>query len=280
MPGGARLTSWLFPINFLFLCFSLTVNAADTQVLKIGGTGSAMATLRLLINDFNRQNKDIRVEIPPSLGTQGGMLALQDGAIDLAIVGQPIQLQGQQSDIIYRSYAKTAIAFVADPNTPVKTLSEHELADIFTGNTGNWPNGTFIRLVMRSLTESDFVPVIEYSQVLREALTAASRRKDIVTSATVQENARILLTLPGSFGISSLAQIRSEHLALKIIAYEDVQPTLYNLQNGSYPFYKTFALVYPKQKFSGALKLFVDYVFSTKACEILAENGQLCINDN
>jgi len=259
----SRTSCFLLFAPIFFCIISLTANAAETQVLNIGGTGSALATMRLLGADFERNN-DIQVNILPPIGTQGGIIALQEGALDLALVAQPVHLQEQQSDFVYRPYAKTAVAFVADPNCSLSNLSEQELVDILRGSTRAWPEGQYIRLVMRSLNESDFIPVAEFSPALRDALSAASQRKDIVFSATTQENARMLLNLPGSLGISSIAQIQSEHLALTTIAYNGVQPTLSHVQDGSYPFSKTFALIYPKQKFSGPLKLFVDYVLIYK----------------
>jgi phosphate transport system substrate-binding protein len=268
--------------NVLTFCLvNLPARGEESQTLRIGGTGSALTTMRLLGDAFTSQNINISVKILPPIGTQGGIIALQEGALDLALVAQPVKFhEQQQSDFVYRPYAKTAVVIAAEPECAIDSLSEQEISDIFRGNTRSWPNGQHIRLVMRSLNESDFLPVADFSPTLKEALTVASLRKDLVFSTTTQENAHMLSTLPGSLGITSIAQISSEHLSLKTFAYNGIQPTVANVQEGKYPFSKTFALIYAKGRISAPLQRFIEYIYSVNGCDIMKNNGQICIDSH
>ena len=49
--------------------------------LKIGGTGAALGTMRILADQFVRMRPDISVVIPDSLGSGGGIKAVLAGAL-------------------------------------------------------------------------------------------------------------------------------------------------------------------------------------------------------
>ncbi len=66
--------------SILFLCSGL---AAAAEQIKIGGSGAALGTVRLLAQEFGAQNPDIGITIVPNLGSSGGVKAVTAGAIGL-----------------------------------------------------------------------------------------------------------------------------------------------------------------------------------------------------
>lgn len=260
----------------LFFAFPWS-SCAAVRTYKIGGTGGALATMRLLAGEYKKSHPDISIQVLPSLGTTGGIRALSDGALDLCLAARPLNAKELSSNFTYRPYAETAIVFATSRCNEISRLGTREIAAILSGTVRYWPDGTFIRLVMRSLTESDFVPVSDSSSELRSALQVAARRTDTVFAPTAQDNANILESLPGSFGITSLAQVISEHVAVKPLIYNGIEASLANLENGTYPLKKAYALVYRDSNLDTALKDFLDFIFSEAACRRFRETGHRCI---
>ncbi len=61
----------------------LSPTAGLATTLKIGGTGAALGTMRILADAFTRKNPDISVEVPGSLDSSGGIKAVIAGALDV-----------------------------------------------------------------------------------------------------------------------------------------------------------------------------------------------------
>ena len=78
-----------FYIGAALAIISLTTSAAETPALRIGGTGAVTALMRSLGADYSESAND-RLVVVPSLGSNGAIRALIDGALDLAIIGRPI----------------------------------------------------------------------------------------------------------------------------------------------------------------------------------------------
>ena len=74
----------------LSLAASTAPSAAGAEMLKIGGTGGDLGTMRLLGSAFERIHGDVTVKVLPSLGSGGGIRAVQAGAIDIAVSSRPL----------------------------------------------------------------------------------------------------------------------------------------------------------------------------------------------
>ncbi len=64
--------------------------------LKIGGTGAALGTMRILADQFVRKRPDISVVIPDSLGSGGGIKAVLAGALDIALSSRQLKPKEQK----------------------------------------------------------------------------------------------------------------------------------------------------------------------------------------
>ncbi len=272
-------TKKYFILFLLVLLWGHSAAAEPTSRFRIGGTGSALATMRLLVAEYQKVHPDIQIQVPPSLGSTGGVKALLDGALDICLVARPLTQAEADAQLTYRPYARTAIIFAVNPLAGVSALNYQQIAEILAGNLTRWPNGEYIRPIIRSMTESDLLPIFAFSPQLKKAFITAAKRPELIFAPTAQDNVNILLSLPGAFGVSSLAQIHSEKAFVIPLTLAGVEPTLENLATGRYPFGKDFALVYQDSKLPAKLRPFIDFIFSRQACGILTENSHNCLND-
>lgn len=249
---------------------------AQKNVIRISGSGSGLASIRALAIQFEKDNPEIKIVLLPSLGSTGGILALMDNAIDLSVVARPLNSEEKRLAITAVPYASTPIIFATHTSNDVSNLTGAELIDILSGTKKYWQNERYIRLIMRSIRESDYISVMNYSRELEKALVIGTNRNDVIFSSTATDNADMIQSLNDSLGILSFAQFKSEQLNIKALNFENVSPSTSSLLEGDYPFEKSFALVYKNLHFTPAIKTFISYVKSPETCRILNSNGQIC----
>jgi phosphate transport system substrate-binding protein len=84
-----------FAVAFL-LFVGLSVAAAfGAETIRIGGTGSALGTMRALGEAFRKQYPNMEVVVVPGLGSGGGRKALMGGAPDIARHGGKIWVESE-----------------------------------------------------------------------------------------------------------------------------------------------------------------------------------------
>ena len=80
--------------------------------LKIGGTGAALGTMRILADELVRLRPDISVEIPNNLGSVGGIKAVLAGALDIALSSRQLKPKERDKGARATHYATTPFVLV------------------------------------------------------------------------------------------------------------------------------------------------------------------------
>lgn len=179
----------------------------------------------------------------PSLGSGGGINALQADAIDLGVISRSLKDTERHSDFSASEYARTLFVFAAAESPSAAAITTAELVRIYTGEAKTWPDGRQLRLVLRPPSDLGTDIVQGLSSEMRQAVTAALGRDGMNVAITDKANADSLEKIPSALGTTTLAQIISEHRALQALALTGVVPSLGTLAQGIYPHYKTFFLV-------------------------------------
>jgi len=96
----------------LALCpFPGTAGAAEA-LLRIGGTGAAVAVMTRLGAAFAAYQPDLAVEVLPSLGSSGGIRALAGGAIDIAVSARALKPEEEAQGLQAVALLRTPFVFV------------------------------------------------------------------------------------------------------------------------------------------------------------------------
>ena len=126
--------------------------------------------------------------------------------------------------------------------------------------------------MLRPIGDSDSEFIKAMSPAMRDAKSAAERRKGMVFAVTDQEAARAIENVPGAVGPSTLALLISEKRALKPLALDGVVPSAQTIANGSYPLAKTLLIV-TGPKSPPEAHGFVAFVQSAAGRDILRQSG-------
>ena len=227
----------------LFAILATTLGEAGAHTIRIGGTGAPLAALRHLGDAFATWHPGAVVHVLPSMGSSGGLRALGDGAIDLAISARP-----PREDEAANA-ALTVFPFVA---TPLVVVTSHDdqsglgITDVtamFAGDLAAWPDGLPVRAILRPETESDVRILTAAFPELEAAFAAARRRPEVPVATDDQQNMELAATIVGSLTFGTLLQVRSEDVPLHVLPLNGVEPSIEALEAGQYPVVKQFFLV-------------------------------------
>jgi phosphate transport system substrate-binding protein len=210
----------------------------------------------------------------PSIGSSGAIKAAAQGALDIGLNGRPLKEEETRLGLVVTEYAKTPFVFAVRKDVPVRGLTSKELVKIYTGEMEAWPNGEWVRVVLRPASDADTIIARGISPEMSAALDRALSREGMLLAATNQESNEMLDKTSGSIGFSTLTQIMTEKHPVKALAINGVEPALNGSANKKYPFMKTLSLL-TKPGSPPAIQRFIDFVRSPEGRELLQKTGNI-----
>jgi phosphate transport system substrate-binding protein len=246
--------------------------AAETT-LRIGGTGASVAVMTHLAGAFNRQQGEVKVEVLPSLGSSGGIRALADGAVELAVSARPLKPEEAAHSLVAAPLLRTPFTFVTSQRE-VQPIRSNELPRLYGDPDTRWDDGTPVRIVLRPASDSDSAYLVDNFPGMGEALSHARARPEVPVARTDQDNIRMARRVSGSLTTATLLQIVSEFADVTALPLDGVEPTVANMQSGRYPHYKEMIIV--RRADSGeTVTRFMEFLASESGRRLLLESGAL-----
>jgi phosphate transport system substrate-binding protein len=245
-----------------------------SATLTIGGTGSALGAMSLLASEFTKVRPDIHVTVLPSLGSGGGIKALADGSIDLAVSTRPLKQAENDKGLRASEYARTPMVFATRQDNSAEGTSLEQTVSLYSGDHQTWPDGTPVRLIMRPENESDTDLIRAISPEMDAAVQSALQRKELHVAINDQDNATALEKIPGSLGVIPLAQIMTEQRRIKPLVFDDLEGTVEALKAGNYPYAKEHYIV-SKSDPGPEAQAFLDFIASPEGQEVLRVSGHV-----
>ena len=251
------------------LCLPLAASAAE---IRIGGTGNALGTMRLLGEAYAQWHADTKITILSSIGSSGAIRAVPKGALDIGLIARPLTREEAGTGLKAIEYARSPTVFAVQEKNKATTISFNQIADIYSGRLPSWPDGTPIRPVLRQPGDDNTRQIRLLSPAIEKASIEAEQRPGLIFAVTDQEAADKMESVPGSIGVTTQALIKSEKRSLKALSISGIEPTLENTVSGHYPMTKHFYFVLPKDPSATVLD-FVNFVNSAQGRELLKRYG-------
>ena len=257
--------------TLLVLSVFVVAGSAYAETITVAGTGANQEMLRAVAKSFMAVNPGITVEVPDSIGSGGAVKAAGEGKVELGRVARKIKDKEKVYGLEYLGFARMPLVFVANSSvTGIPGLTAGQTVDIFTGKVVNWNEiggpKTKIRVVTRYEGDSTLKMLITDLPGWAD-LKVTERSK---STETDQENASLLKETEGAVGYATLNIAMANGL------------TVFNLdgrspQSADYPLAMEFGLVYKPGQMTGAVKKFVDYLFSDDAASAIKNSGGVAI---
>jgi phosphate transport system substrate-binding protein len=253
-------------------CILLNPWMVVAEVIRIGGTGSGLGTMRLLATEFEKIYPDIRVKVLPSIGSYGAISAISKDALEIGLISRKLKQEELKIGLRVTEFSRTPFVLVAEKHVPVSNLSHEDLVKIYCGEMKSWPNGERIRIILRPAADTDNLVASGISPQMSAAIDKALSWEGMLMALTNQEAMDIIEKTPGAIGFSSLAQFLSEWRTAKVLSYNGVFPNSKSFLNGTYPLSLQFALITRPDR-SPAVQRFINFVQSPQGRSILGKSG-------
>jgi len=246
--------------------------ARAEETLTIGGSGSWLGVIQVLAKAYTRRHPEVAIKVPPSLGTEGGIKAVLQGELDIALISRPLKDPERAAGATAVETARTPFVFVTSSKSVSLKMSTVELEKIFSGEVQSWPDGTHLRLVLRPEREATTIILKGISPGMDSAVNAALIRPGMTFAVTDQEAADLAEKTPGSFSSLTLTQILTEKRNVRVFAFNGVRPGVKTLASEAYPLFKPLYLTTTPKTRPAALH-FIEFIRSKAGKKILEENG-------
>jgi phosphate transport system substrate-binding protein len=246
--------------------------AAPHDGLRMAGSGSNLPITRALSSAFSLAEAEHAV-VHASIGSGGGIQALLDGVIDLALVSRPLRDGEREQGLVAIPYARVPVAVVVHASVPEARLTRQELVEIFDGTRRTWSDGSRIVVLQREPDDSSHAAVGRVVPGFAEAndrAYAEQRWRVLYRDDAMREALADTTGAIGLFGEGSLPP----SLPIKAVAIDDVLPSPETVRSGAHPFHKDFAFVTrgPPQ---GSAAAFVAFALSPAGRRIIEAAGAL-----
>lgn len=258
---------------FFICCFNLflAVNCFAGESVRINGTGAGIALVEILSKQFEKENPHISVEIKGSLGSSASIKAVIADALDIAISGRQLNENETNKGLFSEEYGITPLVVISHKETPVDNLSITQLADLYSGKTDTWPNGFFVRPILRPKEDVDSILLAGLSTYMAVALDNAHNKLGMISTITDRSTYVAAQNTKGSIAVVALTVIK-DLKSIKTIKIDNISYSQENVKDKTYPLVKHLYIV-KKNTVSVPSQKFLDFIKSKKGRELASDNG-------
>lgn len=237
--------------------------------LLLAGSGSNVPLTRLLARTCASAVPGVRIEVDAGIGSTGGVRALRDGVIDLALISRPLRPQEVSADLHVVPYARSPVAVAVHPAVGERQLTSEQLKALFGGRQTTWADGAPAAPLQREQGDSGHEAMARAVEGWAEidASTWQTGRWPVFYHDRALLDA--LLTTPGGLGLVDGASVRALGLPLPLLTLDGRRPS-----EEDYPVWKSLAFVH-RGPLSPAAERFVRCVRSAQGLDVLRQVGAL-----
>ena len=215
----------------------------------------------------------IEVEVIPGLGSGGGINALADGVLDIAVSARPLAPAELARGLAPAVLIRTPYVLAVSRSEPT-SMTEQAIIDAYTKERTTWPDGSPIKVILRPRPESDNAALLALFPGMAAALEQARERRELPVTATDQDDADLAEALPGSLIGATFTQIKTEARKLQMVAINGIAPTIEAFENGTYRYGKVLSVIRRQQPSAAAIR-FIAFVQSDQGIKAMREAGCL-----
>lgn len=265
--------------KFGFLSFAILLAACSApEAIYVSGSSTVLPPVSKAADQFTSET-GISVIVNAG-GSGGGFNQLAEGQSDIGMMSRDIT--GGERDA-FKSLNFTEIAIGRDAVVPsisseiydagVKALTLSQIAAIYTGDVQNWSElGGPDREIFAIDKEVSRGTRQVFMQVVLGDPKAEAPGADLVTGSNNEEQTALVQSDAG-IGMLSVAWLNDDVQGLSIIFQNGkiIEPSIGNIQAGSYPFVRNLNVVI-RDDVKQPAKQFIDY--------LLGPNGQKMVEDS
>ncbi len=224
---------------------------------------------------FESGHPGVRVDVQ-SGGSSRGITDARQGVANIGMVSR--SLKPEEKDLQAFSIARDGVTVILHKDNSVKSLSDKQIVDIYTGKVTNWRSlggkeGT-ITVVNKAEGRSTLELFTNYFKL---------ENKDIKAQVVIGENEQGIKTVAGNpnaigyVSIGSAENGAANKVAIKLLPINGIAATTANVQNGTFPISRPLNLVTKTQP-QGLTKEFIDFAKSKQVSDIVKKQNFVIVS--
>ncbi len=244
------------------------VTPISAEEINVVGTGAGMSLLDALGKAFSKNNPNVIVNVPKSIGTGGGMKAVGTDKAVIGRVSRGIKDNEKEYQLTYLPFAKLPVVFLTHKGVGIKSLSPQQVCSIYDGKVANWKlvggRDSDIRVVRREEGDSSLEVLVKSFPGFKD-VTITPKSK---MSLSDQETIEAVQGREGTIAFGTYDNMKNVEVITLTI--DGKAPS-----DAAYPYYGTLAVIFKEKNKTGNIAKFVDFVTSKAGREIIKEAGGL-----
>lgn len=215
---------------------------------------------------FESEHPDVRVDVQTG-GSSRGIADVRNGVADIGMVSR--RLKEEETDLQGFAIARDGIGIILHQDNPVKSLSNQQIIDIYTGKIDNWQQvggkNAAIAVVNKAEGRSTLELFLDYFQL---------ENSQIEASAVIGDNQQGIKTVagnPNAIGYVSIGTAEfsiNNNIPIKLLPLNDIAATTENIQNKTFPLSRPLNLITKTQP-QGLDKTFIEFAQSPQVHDLV-----------
>ncbi len=248
------------------------VVARGQEEVKITGSGTAYAPLKVIANAYASQASNVKVTFLPHSQSSSGVVGAKEGLVNIGSVTRKPKPEEDDGSLGYQLLAVDALLVATHPSVgKISNLSTEELKAIYSGSVTNWQQlgGVDAEIIVLDRPEDESAKRLLRQYYLGDELkmspNAVVLRHESDLIAAVQNT-------PHSIGAFSLAQAITNQLPVNHLSLNGVAATPENVKTGKYTMVRKLGIVFQNNA-SAVTQDLINFAVSETGKGALVESG-------
>lgn len=234
--------------------------------LLLSGSSTMAPLMKEIGKRFQALHPNVRIEVQAG-GSERGIGDVRGGKADIGMVSRA--LTGQESDLYGFPIARDGVCLILHRENPVRTLTDRQVADIYTGRIGNWK-----KVGGRDAPITVLNPKAGYASTKLFTEYFNIRSADIRADQVVGDNPtriRAIADNPNAIAYVSVGEAERTAQAgapIKLMPMDGVAASSTNILSGNFPIFRPLTLV-TRRLPAGVAKAFIEFSLSSQVTALV-----------
>jgi phosphate transport system substrate-binding protein len=238
--------------------------------IQLAGSTTVQPLAEVLAEAFMAENPDVMIEVQGG-GSSVGVTSAGEGTVDIGNASRNVKDSEFEEfpELQVYTIAYDGIAIVTNPDLELPTLSIDQVKAIFAGEITNYSDigGPDAEIVVVSREEGSGTRAAFEELVMDTGDEEAQITEDALLQQSNGQVRTTVSTTPNTIGYLSFGFLDE---SINTVAIDDVDPTVANVKNGSFPIFRPLNMLTNGEP-NDLAQAFLDFILSDAGQAIVAE---------